>query len=83
MWRSLTSYYLILCYCQIGISIGRLADGWFPQMAPAELAPVLERLRGYAAEGFSRGKSRLDDAARRARAEQEGRTLTEIEDRRA
>ena len=31
--------------------IGRLADGWFPQMSPGdELAPVLERLRGYAAE---------------------------------
>jgi probable F420-dependent oxidoreductase len=30
--------------------IGRLADGWFPQMAPADLAPVAERLRGYAAE---------------------------------
>jgi probable F420-dependent oxidoreductase len=30
--------------------IGRLADGWFPQMSPADLAPVLERLRGYAAE---------------------------------
>jgi probable F420-dependent oxidoreductase len=30
--------------------IARLADGWFPQMSPAELAPVLERLRGYAVE---------------------------------
>ncbi len=30
--------------------IGRLADGWFPQMSPPELAPVLERLRGYAME---------------------------------
>jgi probable F420-dependent oxidoreductase len=30
--------------------IGRLADGWFPQMSPADLAPVAERLRGYAAE---------------------------------
>jgi probable F420-dependent oxidoreductase len=28
--------------------IGRLADGWFPQMSPSELAPVLERVRGYA-----------------------------------
>ena len=30
--------------------IGRLADGWFPQMSPADLAPVVARLRGYAAE---------------------------------
>jgi alkanesulfonate monooxygenase SsuD/methylene tetrahydromethanopterin reductase-like flavin-dependent oxidoreductase (luciferase family) len=31
--------------------IGRMADGWFPQMPPdEELAAVLERLRGYAAE---------------------------------
>ena len=34
--------------------IGRLADGWFPQMSPAELAPVLERLRGYAVEAGPR-----------------------------
>jgi len=31
--------------------IGRLADGWFPQMPPGdELAAVLARLRGYAAD---------------------------------
>jgi probable F420-dependent oxidoreductase len=30
--------------------IGRLADGWFPQMSPTDLAPVAERLRGYAVE---------------------------------
>ena len=31
--------------------IGRMADGWFPQMPPGdELAAVLERLRGYAVE---------------------------------
>jgi len=30
--------------------IGRMADGWFPQMSPADLAPVAERLRGYAVE---------------------------------
>jgi probable F420-dependent oxidoreductase len=30
--------------------IGRLADGWFPQLSPADLAPVADRLRGYAAE---------------------------------
>ncbi len=30
--------------------IGRLADGWLPQFPPDELAPVLERVRGYAAD---------------------------------
>jgi probable F420-dependent oxidoreductase len=30
--------------------IGRLADGWMPQFPPDELAPVLERVRGYAAD---------------------------------
>jgi hypothetical protein len=40
-------------------------------------------VRKYAAEGFSRGRSKLDDAAARARGEQEGRTPGEIEDRRA
>ena len=39
-------------------------------------------VRSYAAEGFSRGRSRLDDSATRARAEQEGRTSVEAEDRR-
>lgn len=29
--------------------IGRLADGWMPQFPPDQLAPVLERVRGYAA----------------------------------
>jgi probable F420-dependent oxidoreductase len=28
--------------------IGRMADGWMPQFPPAKLAPVLERVRGYA-----------------------------------
>ena len=28
--------------------VGRLADGWMPQFPPAQLAPVLERVRGYA-----------------------------------
>jgi probable F420-dependent oxidoreductase len=28
--------------------IGRMADGWMPQFPPDKLAPVLERLRGYA-----------------------------------
>ncbi|MGI9612731.1 MAG: LLM class flavin-dependent oxidoreductase [Acidimicrobiales bacterium] len=30
--------------------IGRLADGWLPQFPPDELAPVLERVRGYAVD---------------------------------
>ena len=30
--------------------IGRMADGWMPQFPPDKLAPVLERLRGYAAD---------------------------------
>jgi probable F420-dependent oxidoreductase len=29
--------------------IGRMADGWMPQFPPDKLAPVLERVRGYAA----------------------------------
>ncbi len=28
--------------------VGRLADGWMPQFPPDQLAPVLERVRGYA-----------------------------------
>lgn len=28
--------------------IGRMADGWMPQFPPDQLAPVLERVRGYA-----------------------------------
>ncbi len=30
--------------------IGRMADGWLPQFPPAELAPVLQRVRGYATD---------------------------------
>ena len=30
--------------------IGRLADGWMPQFPPDTLAPILERVRGYAAD---------------------------------
>lgn len=30
--------------------IGRMADGWMPQFPPDTLAPVLERVRGYAAD---------------------------------
>jgi hypothetical protein len=40
-------------------------------------------VRTYAAEGFTRGRSKLDDSARRARAQQEGRTEGELEDRRS
>jgi len=40
-------------------------------------------IRHYAAEGFSRGRSKLDDSARRARAQQEARTAGEAEDRRS
>lgn len=28
--------------------VGRMADGWMPQFPPAELEPVLKRVRGYA-----------------------------------
>ncbi|HSQ31161.1 MAG TPA: hypothetical protein VLN49_14980 [Gemmatimonadaceae bacterium] len=40
-------------------------------------------VRQYAATGFSRGQSKLDEEARRARAEHEGRTAGEIDDRRS
>jgi len=40
-------------------------------------------VRPYAAEGFSRGRSKLDDAARRGVAHQEGRTDEERSDGRA
>jgi probable F420-dependent oxidoreductase len=30
--------------------IGRMADGWMPQFPPEQLAPILERVRGYAAD---------------------------------
>ncbi len=40
-------------------------------------------VRPYAAEGFTRGRSKLDDSARRAKAQQEGRTPGEMEDRRS
>ena len=39
-------------------------------------------VRGYASEGFARGRSKLDDSALRARAQQEARTPGEMEDRR-
>jgi hypothetical protein len=40
-------------------------------------------VRDYAAEGFSRGRSKLDDTARRARAEEQGRTLGERDEQRS
>ena len=40
-------------------------------------------VRPYASEGFNRGRSRLDESARRAQAEQEARTPTEHADRRS
>jgi hypothetical protein len=40
-------------------------------------------VRSYAAEGFTRGRSKLDDSARRAKAQQEGRTQGELEDLRS
>lgn len=41
------------------------------------------QVRDYAAAGFNRGKSKLDEEARRARAEKEARTPGEREDQRA
>jgi hypothetical protein len=40
-------------------------------------------VRNYAAEGFSRGRSRLDEHAARSKAEREGRTRGELDDSRA
>ncbi|HEY4129273.1 MAG TPA: hypothetical protein VGM50_01550 [Gemmatimonadaceae bacterium] len=62
-----------------------------------EIEPELERgwagyaerygswitVRDYAEEGFSRGTSRLDETARRARAEQQARTLGERDETRS
>jgi len=57
-----------------------LEQGWAPY---AEKYGTWASVRPYAAQGFSRGRSKLDDEARRARAEREGRTEGEREDRRA
>lgn len=57
-----------------------LERGWEPY---ADKYGTWTSVRPYAAEGFSRGRSKLDDDARRAKAEQEGRTDGEREDRRA
>lgn len=59
-----------------------LAQGW---SGHAEKYGSWETVRGYAEEGFSRGRSRLDDDARRAqadRAERDGRLPSELDDRR-
>lgn len=39
-------------------------------------------VRNYAEAGFARGRSRLDEHARRAKAEQEGRTAGELDEKR-
>jgi len=57
-----------------------LERGW---SAATDRAGSWESVRNYASEGFARGRSRLDESARRARAEQEGRTSGESDDRRA
>jgi hypothetical protein len=68
----------------------------FTEREFTEVEPELERgwasyadkygtwttVRPYAEAGYSRGRSKLDDAARRAKAEQEGRLRVEREDRR-
>lgn len=48
-----------------------LEEGWAPY---ADRYGNWASVRRYAEEGFTRGRSRLDDRARRAIAEQEGRT---------
>jgi len=57
-----------------------LEQGWAPY---AEKFGAWSSVRAYAAEGFNRGRSRLDDSARRARNDQEARVETERSDRRA
>lgn len=57
-----------------------LERGWTPY---ADRYGTWSTVRAYAAEGFSRGRSRLDDVAHRARNEQQGKLETEQEDRRA
>ena len=51
-----------------------LEGGW---AATDEKAGSWVAVRTYAKEGYSRGTSKLDEAARRARAEHQGRTLHE------
>jgi len=61
---------------QIEIELER---GW---EVSADRAGDWKAIRSYAAEGFSRGASKLDESARRARAEREGRTPGERPDER-
>ena len=56
-----------------------LEEGW---AAAGDHVGSWRSVRSYAEEGFSRGVSKLDEAARRARAEQEGRTLRERDEKR-
>ena len=57
-----------------------LERGWAPY---ADKYGAWPQVRDYAAAGFSRGKSKLDEEARRARAEKEARTPGERQDQRA
>jgi hypothetical protein len=57
-----------------------LEEGW---AAYADKYGTWTAVRTYAREGFTRGRSRLDDDAHRAKAEQEARTGTELDDRRS
>ena len=56
-----------------------LERGWSPY---ADKYGAWTHVREYAATGFSRGKSKMDEEARRARAEKEARTPGEREDQR-
>jgi hypothetical protein len=57
-----------------------LRRGWEPY---ADKYGSWQSVRGYAEEGFAHGRSRLDETARRARAEQEGRTPGERDESRS
>jgi hypothetical protein len=57
-----------------------LRRGWEPY---ADKYGSWQSVRAYAEEGFTRGKSKLDEQARRAKAEREGRTPGERDDSRA
>jgi len=57
-----------------------LERGWSPY---ADKYGAWPSVRTYAAEGYSRGRSRLDDAAQRARNEQRAEVETERDDSRA
>ncbi|MGH7616680.1 MAG: hypothetical protein ACREPM_05575 [Gemmatimonadaceae bacterium] len=59
---------------------GELEEGW---TAAGDKVGSWVSVRSYAAEGFSRGASKLDETARRARAEKEARTANERPDDRA